>query len=530
MRYRGTIQNKRRVLCVFPAYTPAFGTFAHAYKLMGVTAFMPPQGMLVIAAYLPEAWDVRFIDENVTKATAEDFAWADAIFASGMHIQQHQIHDICARAHAAGKVAVLGGPSVSGAPEMYPAFDYLHVGELGDATDRLIDILDRSVERPARQVELKTDERLPLSDFPTPAYSKSPMADYLIGTFQFSSGCPYRCEFCDIPALYGRQPRMKTPEQLTTELDAIIAEKGHPSVVYFVDDNFIGNRKATREMLPHLIAWQRKNHYPLGFACEATLNIAKQPEILELMREAGFTSIFVGIETPDFDALVRMKKEHNAKLPIYESIETLNAYGMEISSGIIMGLDTDNDATVDRLIDFIDRSQIPMLTINILQALPKTPLYERLERDGRIVDDPGLESNVRFLQPYDTVIDSWRRAIAYAYTPERVFDRFRHQVDATYVNRFMPPARGKLKAANLKRGLALLVNSIIVVGIRSDYRGAFWRAFLYGVKRGQIEGVLGMAFMAHHLITFTREALAGEQNASFYSAKARHAEETKRAA
>jgi radical SAM superfamily enzyme YgiQ (UPF0313 family) len=228
MQYPDTVKNRRRALCVFPAYTPSFGTFAHAYKLMGVTAFMPPQGLLVIAAYLPKAWDVRFVDENVARATRQDFAWADFVFVSGMHIQERQINDIRARAEAAGKVTVLGGPSVSGAPEMYPKFDYLHLGELGDATDRLIQILDASVARPAKQVQLKTAERLPLSDFPTPAYGKSAMAEYLIGTFQFSSGCPYRCEFCDIPALYGRQPRLKTPEQLTTELDAIIALPGHP--------------------------------------------------------------------------------------------------------------------------------------------------------------------------------------------------------------------------------------------------------------------------------------------------------------
>jgi hypothetical protein len=172
-----------------------------------------------------------------------------------------------------------------------------------------------------------------------------------------------------------------------------------------------------------------------------------------------------------------------------------------------------------------------MLTINLLQALPKTPLYDRLKRDNRIIDDPSLESNVRFLRPYDEVLASWRKAIAYAYAPERVFARFKHQVDATWVHKFRPPtAKGRLKPANLKRGLTLFVNSIVELGIRADYRRAFWRAFLYAARRGQIEGALGMAFMAHHLIKFTREALAGEQNASFYSARARDEEEARRAA
>jgi hypothetical protein len=200
-----------------------------------------------------------------------------------------------------------------------------------------------------------------------------------------------------------------------------------------------------------------------------------------------------------------------------------------VSSGIILGLDTDTPQTVDRLIDFIERSKIPMLTINLLQALPKTPLYERLQRAGRIVEDRSLESNVRFLRPYDEVLASWRRAIAYAYTPERVFERFRHQVDATYDNRMKTPGSGKLKRANLKRGLTLLVNSIIELGIKADYRREFWRVFLYATKRGQIDAALGMAFMSHHLITFTREALSGRQNASFYSTKASR-EETRHAA
>ncbi len=169
-----------------------------------------------------------------------------------MHIQAPQIHDIAARAHAAGKIAVLGGASVSGAPEQYADYDYLHIGEIGDATDRLIACLDESVARPPAQVRFETGERLPLCDFPIPAYDLIQLGRYLIGSLQFSSGCPYRCEFCDIPALYGRQPRLKTPEQLIAELDAMLAKPGYPTLVYFVDDNFIGNRKAAREILPHL--------------------------------------------------------------------------------------------------------------------------------------------------------------------------------------------------------------------------------------------------------------------------------------
>ncbi len=519
------VKNRRRLLCVFPHYTPAFGTFNHAYRLMkGVRAFMPPQGLLVTAAYMPQAWPVRFIDENIRKATDADFAWADAVLVSGMHVQAAQIHDITARAHAAGKVVMLGGPSVSASPEMYPDIDYLHIGEIGDATDQLIARLDESVVRPSAQLRLETKDRLPLQDFPIPAYDLIPLKSYLMLTLQFSSGCPYLCEFCDIPSLYGRQPRLKTPAQVTAELDAMREQKGHPPVVYFVDDNFIGNRKAAKDMLPHLLAWQKQHGYPLQFACEATLNIAKQPEILKLMRECTFLGIFVGIETPEADALKAMRKSQNVAVPMMESIKTLNDYGLEVTSGIILGLDTDSDDTETRIKDFIDISRIPMLTINLLQALPKTPLWDRLKLAGRLEDDPTRESNVRFLRPYEDVVSMWRRCIAYANDPERLFARFHDQVEATYVNRVIPPARGKLNWANLSGALVLAFRVFLHIGILSNYRKPFWRAARHALRRGQIDAVLGMGFIAHHLIQFTREALRGEQNASYYSTKSRAAE------
>ena len=212
MQCRIPVTSERRVLCVYPTYSPSFGTFSHAYALMGrVRAFMPPQGLLVVAAWLPERWSVRFVDENMRRTEPLEFAWADVVFVSGMHIQAEQIRDIQRRAKAAGSVTVLGGPSASAAPESYPEFDYLHIGELGDATDRLVSLLDGSVEPPDRQIRLTTEERLPLADFPFPAYHLVPLDRYFLASVQFSSGCPYRCEFCDIPALYGRQPRLKSP-------------------------------------------------------------------------------------------------------------------------------------------------------------------------------------------------------------------------------------------------------------------------------------------------------------------------------
>jgi radical SAM superfamily enzyme YgiQ (UPF0313 family) len=506
----------RRALLVFPRYTPSFGTFEYAFPIVGAKAFMPPQGLLVLAAALPSSWQVRFIDENLKAASASDMAWADVVMVSGMHIQKDQIHDICRRAHAAGKVTALGGPSVSAMPEAYPDFDYLHVGELGDATEALVARLESDVARPAFQERFVTVKRRDLADFPIPAYELADVRQYFMGSIQYSSGCPYDCEFCDIPALYGRIPRLKSPAQLIAELEKL-RECGLEETVYFVDDNFIGNRRAVRELLPALIEWQKEQGYPLRFACEATLNIAKRPEVLEQMREANFHTVFCGIETPEPEALEAMDKGHNLMVPILEGVERLNAYGFEVVSGIILGLDGDTAETPGRILEFVEASHIPLLTINLLQALPKTRLYDRLAAEGRIAEDESLESNVVFRRPYDEVVSAWRDLMAKAYDPAALFSRFEHQYRATYPNRLSPPR--KVTAADIRKGLRLLSRVLWTCGVASSYRRQFWDYAWPKLKKLEIEPVLAAGIVAHHLISFSREAAAGRENASFYSAK-----------
>ena len=514
--FEGGPSHGRRALLVFPRYSPSFGTFEFAFPLVGAKAFMPPQGLLVIAAALPEGWDVRFVDENLRPASAEDLAWAEVVLVSGMHVQRGQINDINRRAHAAGLATVLGGPSVSASPEQYPEFDYLHVGEIGDATLELFARLEADPCRPPAQVVLETRQRRDLANFPLPAYELAELRKYFMGSIQFSSGCPYDCEFCDIPALYGRIPRLKTPEQLCAELDKLRA-CGLADSVYFVDDNLIANRRALRDLLPSLIAWQRANGYPYRFACEATLNIAKRPELLGPMREAAFQTIFCGIETPEPEALRAMHKGHNLMTPILEGVETLNSYGFEVVSGIIMGLDTDGPDTAGHILDFVDASQIPLLTINLLQALPRTPLWDRLAREGRLDEDEDLESNVVFRRPYGEVVEGWRRCIAAAYEPGALFARFEHQIEATYAHRLTPPRT--VKWADVKRGLTILARVLWTCGVTSSYRREFWAFAWPRLKVMDIERVISVGVVAHHLISFAREASQGRQNASFYSQK-----------
>ena len=240
-----------------------------------------------------------------------------------------------------------------------------------------------------------------------------------------------------------------------------------------------------------------------------------------MMREAHFITVFAGIETPEIEMLDRMGKKQNVRVPILDAVATLNSYGIEVVSGIIQGLDGETAESGQRLLEFVEHSRIPMLTINLLQALPGTPLWTRLEREKRIDLDPALESNVRFTRPYAEVVATWKRCIAETYEPERLFGRFIHQINATYPNRIKVPARGQLTLQNLRRGLTLALNLAVRVGVLADYRRVFWRAVWHAVRQGQLESAFNMGLVAHHLITFTREAVRGEQKASFYQAHAR---------
>jgi radical SAM superfamily enzyme YgiQ (UPF0313 family) len=485
-----------------------------------VKAFMPPQGILLVAAMVPARWEIRFVDENVRSATDDDLLWADVVFTTGMHIQREQIKDIIARAHRAGKSVVLGGPSASSAPEWYPDADIIHCGEVGDATCRLFELIDHSPGRSPEQIILRTVERLPMTELPMPAYHLINIRNYLLGTVQFSSGCPLTCEFCDIPALYGRRPRHKNPAQIIRELD-LLAAAGAPSV-YFVDDNFIGDPQATRELLTHLVAWQEKWDGQVRLSCEATLGLAKYPDILAQMRDAFFTNVFCGIETPEPVALRAIKKTVNLQKPILEVIDTLNRYGIEVAAGLIMGFDSDTEQTPLVIADFIRASQLPIQTVNILYALPKTPLYERLKQAGRIVCDDHRDSNIQFLQPYEQVVANWRRVIAGAYEPKAIYQRYATQARKTYPHRYRHKHPLRLATPrNLHRACSMLSRLIWHAGLQSNYRAEFWSMFWTQLRQGRIENIFQIAMVAHHLINYARDCVAGRTHASNYTKRIR---------
>ncbi len=408
---------------------------------------------------------------------------------------------------------------MSSAPQYYPDADFLHVGEAGDGTLRLFEWIDQSPDRPERQTSFRTADKLPLDQFPVPGYWHIRVLDYLLGSVQFSSGCPFTCEFCDIPALYGRNPRLKRPEQILRELDEL-ADGGAVSI-YFVDDNFIGNPKAAQELLPHLVEWQKRRDCSVRLSCEATLNIASYPDILEQMRQAFFTNLFIGIETPEPVALRAMKKTQNLRSPILEAVRTINQYGIEVASGIILGLDTDTPETPRAIIDFARESQIPIMTVNILYALPNTALYRRLEADGRILSDEESaqrDSNIQFLLPYDEVVRRWLEVIEKIYLPQALYARYDYNAARTYPHRLRPTQPWKqVTPQNLRRGLGILARVIWKVGLTGDCRRVFWKMCVKQLRQGNFETFFQVAMVAHHLITYARECLEGRLQASNYS-------------
>jgi radical SAM superfamily enzyme YgiQ (UPF0313 family) len=522
---------------VFPRYSRVFGTFHHAYQFFpDVKAFMPPQGLLTIAAYLPEAWDVRFVDENVRDVTDEDLKWCDAVFFSSMHVQKKHVLALCERAHAFGKVTALGGPSVSAAPEYYPTFDLLHLGELGDATDALIARLDESVARPEEQEVFKTKDRTALEDFPIPAYKAIDVRQYFVSNIQWSSGCPYRCEFCDIPELYGRNPRLKSPERIVAELDALL-EAGAHGAIYFVDDNFIGNKKAAKELLPHLIEWQKRHNYPLRLSLECTLNVAQDKELLELMKEAYITDVFFGIESPDEDTLDTIDKQQNLRMPIVDAVKIINSYGIELHAGIILGLDNDKEDTADKIIAFIDRVHIPLLAVNVIYALPMTPLYRRLQAEGRLKATADVdESNVVFKLPESVVVDQWKKVVEHVFHPENLHARYRHNIVHTYPNRKKVPLISQVNARNMHIAVHSVVSIFVKLGLGATYKPAFWKMALELLKHGRLDHLIYIATMGHHLITYGDEVRQGKARACNYTERpieeelARRAELDQRAA
>ena len=378
--------SQKHALLVYPEFTPSFWSFKYALHYLGKKSSMPPLGLLTLANMFPTDYTLRLVDMNVRPLTDADLAWADLVCTSTMIVQQTSLAQVIARAKRAGKPVVAGGPHPTSYWEDIPEVDYFLLGEVEDTFPRFV----RDLETGTAQHCYVARDKPAITQTPVPRFELIDMRVYGSMLLQFSRGCPFDCEFCDITKLYGRVPRTKTPEQMLAEFDALY-RRGWRGALFLVDDNFIGNRREALRVLRALIPWQRARHYPFTLTTEASMNLVEYDELMEAMIAAGFTSVFVGIETPTPAALMATKKPQNVRKndPDYplHAVHTLQAKGFEVMGGFILGLDGETPEAFDTHIRFIQHAAIPMAMEGLLTVLKGTDLYQRLAREGRLRGD-----------------------------------------------------------------------------------------------------------------------------------------------
>lgn len=380
------------VLLVFPKFNPkSFWSFEGVLHVVGSRYPAPPLGMITVAAMLPSDWCVRLVNRNAEKLTDADLAWADMVMTGGMHSQQTDTQEIIGLCQDRKIPVVVGGPDVTSSPHVYANADFRVVGEAEDSLPKFIAAWRRGERQGYFEAPLfQTDVR----KTPIPRFDLLDFNQYLFIGVQFSRGCPFTCEFCDVIELLGRQPRSKTPEQMLAELDALyhLGYRGHVDIV---DDNLIGNKKAVKEFLLRLIEWQKTHGYPFMFSTEATLNLADEPQLLQLMRNANFFVIFTGIESPDPETLLHMSKKLNIQHNIIESVQRINGAGIFVIGGFVIGFDSEKGRIAAPMVQCIEDTGIPVAMVGRLHALPNTQLTRRLEREGRLFPGLGVDSDRR---------------------------------------------------------------------------------------------------------------------------------------
>jgi len=480
------------VLLLYPEFPDTFWSFKHALKFVRKRAALPPLGLLTVAAMLPEAWNKRLVDVNVRRLSDRDLAWADLVFVSAMIAQRESARALIARCRAAGKTVVAGGPLFVLEQELFPEVDHFVLNEAEITLPEFLADLERGA---ARRVYTTTE--LPdLRATPVPLWHLADLRRYASMGVQFSRGCPYDCDFCDITARFGHRPRTKTPDQIIAELDALVAS-GWRGRVFFVDDNLIGNKRYLREaLLPALIAW-RKGKRGIGFYTEASINLADDPALMRLMVEAGFDTVFIGIETPNEAALEECSKGQNRNRDLVADVKRIQRAGMEVQGGFIIGFDSDTPTIFQRQLEFIQKSGIVTAMVGLLSALPNTRLYERLKREGRLLgraSGDNVDGTTNFVprMSADTLREGYRNLMRRLYAPGPYYQRIRT---------LLREHRGRRRPVSFDwRNLHALVHSSVRLGILGRERFQYWRLLLWTFVRrpAHIELAVTLAIYGHH--------------------------------
>jgi radical SAM superfamily enzyme YgiQ (UPF0313 family) len=464
------------VLLVYPEFPDTFWSFKHALRFIHKRAAMPPLGLLTVAAMLPNEWNKRLVDMNVRRLGRRDLEWADAVFVSAMNSQRESTQRVIAQCKEAGVPVVAGGPLFLGEYADFPDVAHFVLNEGEITLPRfLADLAAGRAER-----IYTTDEFADLSTTPAPLWELVEMRRYAQMCVQFSRGCPFDCDFCNITAMLGRVPRTKSADQIIAELDRIY-RAGWEGDIFFVDDNFIGNkRKIKSEILPALIRW-RADKPGISFSTEVSINLADDADLMAQMVAAGFTTVFIGIETPDEASLVECSKIQNRGRDMVASVHRLQQAGLQVQGGFIVGFDSDKPSIFERQIEFIQKSGIVTAMVGLLQAPCGTRLYQRMSEEGRLIGETtgnNTDTSMNFIPKMDkeALILGYKRILASIYAPDAYYARVR-----TFLANYVPS--GVVKPHIRLPEISAFFRSIYLLGLKGEERVQYWKLFFWALFR-----------------------------------------------
>jgi len=492
-----------RILFVYPEFPDTFWSFKHALKFIHKKAASPPLGLLTVAAMLPPEWKKRLVDLNVTKLTPEDLAWADYVFISAMIVQRDAARALIARCKQMGVKVVAGGPLFTMEHEQFPEVDHFVLNE----AELTLPLFLADLANGCAQSLYSTTEHPDIHQTPSPYWQLANLKHYDTVNVQFSRGCPFSCDFCNVTALLGHRPRTKSAAQIIAELDSLYA-LGWRKSIFFVDDNFIGNKKQIKsEVLPALIAW-RKGKTGMPFSTEASINLADDPELLYLMTQAGFDAVFVGIETPNEGSLTECSKYQNKGRDLVESVKRMQRAGLQVQGGFIVGFDNDPPSIFQQQIDFIQKSGIVTAMVGLLQAPPGTRLFERMVKEGRLVsemsgDNVDGSTNIIPKMGLEPLREGYRKLLSHIYAPQSYYERV-----LTFLREYHPP---KIWFHADPQYILALGRSIYRLGIRGVERVHYWRLFFWTLfhRPRLFPLAITLAIMGFHFRQVTELHVAG---------------------
>jgi radical SAM superfamily enzyme YgiQ (UPF0313 family) len=463
-----------KVLLVWPRFPSSFWSMDGILDLVPIKTDQPPLGLLTVAALCPKTWTLRLIDRSFEELLDEDLLWADLVMVSGMRVQKKDIRETLLRARALGRRTVIGGPLASSEPDsMLRLADHVVVGEPDEVFPEIAADIEGGTAKRLYVVKDKPD----VSKTPIPRFDLLKLGNYASMAVQFSRGCPFQCEFCDIITIYGRKPRTKPPSQLLAELEALFV-LGWREQVFIVDDNFIGNHKLALELCQALQGWQESHGYPLLFYTEASIDLAQKPKLIDAMVKANFFYVFIGVESPSAESLVEAKKLQNLRKDPLESIRVIQRRGLWVTAGFIIGFDSDTEDVFEQQRDFIERAAIPWAMVGFLQAPPTTPLFERMLKQGRLLTESTATSNFdppnfRTLLPLPVLLAGFREMLLSLYDPSAFYDRCDRSLLQWKARKSQKPPEIPFWPK-----VGILIRSIIHQGVLSSYRKAYWK-FLF---------------------------------------------------